>query len=72
MDRNAFAFSKYLRANSPRRNSQPTLSSHLHPALSYPTDSDSIHHSLDLSFQQSIAISRLDRNLIDNLCRSRR
>ena len=42
-----------------------------HPALSHPAEDHSIHQSLDLSFQQSIAISRLDREIIDNLCRNR-
>lgn len=37
-----------------------------HPALSYPAEEDAVQFSLDLSYQQSIAISRLDRQLIDN------
>ena len=42
-----------------------------HPALAHPAEPDSIHRSLDLSFQQSIAVSRLDRQIIDNLSRNR-
>jgi hypothetical protein len=42
-----------------------------HPAFSHPAEDHSIHQSLDLSFQQSIAISRLDREIIDNLSRNR-
>jgi hypothetical protein len=40
-----------------------------HPALSYAAEDVSIHHSLDLSFQRGIAISLLDRQIIDNLTR---
>jgi len=44
----------------------PTLQ---HPALSYSTEEVSIHDSLDLSFRQDVAVSRLDRQLIDDLNR---
>jgi len=44
----------------------PTLH---HPALSYAVEECSIHHSLDLSFQSGIAVSLLDRQLIDDLNR---
>jgi len=40
-----------------------------HPALSYATEAVSIHDSLDLSFRQDVAVSRLDRQLIDDLNR---
>jgi hypothetical protein len=46
----------------------PTLQ---HPALSHPAEADPIHHSLDLSFRQAVAVSHLDRELIDNLTRPR-
>lgn len=72
MDRTTFKLSR----NTPRRNTPTTFSTHhhtlLHPALAYPTEADSIHRSLDLSFQQLAAVSRLDRQIIDNLCRTRR
>ena len=60
---------------STRSNIQPLLSSLgrttlLHPALSHPAEEDLIQHSLDLSFQQTIAVSRLDRQIIDNLSRN--
>lgn len=42
-----------------------------HPALSLPAEPDFIHHTLDLSFQQTVAVSRLDRELIDNLTHTR-
>ena len=53
---------------------QPVLSSLSllalqHPALSHPAEEDSIQHSLDLSFQQAITVSNLDRQIIDNLSR---
>jgi hypothetical protein len=40
-----------------------------HPALSYATEEASIHNSLDQSFRQDVAVSRLDRQLIDDLNR---
>jgi hypothetical protein len=67
------------RANSPRltRVSFPTpLSTALTPALqqsalSYSAEAEeaSIHHSLDFSFRQTIAVSHVDRQIIDNLSR---
>jgi hypothetical protein len=48
--------------------SLPTLP---HPALSHPAEPDVIHNSLDLSFQQAISVSRLDRELIDKLTHTR-
>jgi len=42
-----------------------------HPALAHPAEPDSIHRSLDLSFHQTIAVSHLDRQIIDNLTRNR-
>jgi hypothetical protein len=44
----------------------------LHPALSHPAEELPIQDSLDLSLLQSIAVSRLDRHLIDKLNRHRR
>jgi hypothetical protein len=41
-----------------------------HPAMSYATEDLSIHESLDLSFWQDVALSRLDRQLIDDLNRA--
>ncbi len=40
-----------------------------HPALSYASEGVAIHNSLDLSFQRAIAVSDLDRHLIDELTR---
>ena len=40
-----------------------------HPALSYATEDVSIHNSLDQSLRQDVAVSRLDRQLIDDLNR---
>lgn len=68
------AFASLVR--NTRSNFQPILS-HLnapklqHPALSYPAEVDLIHESLDLSFQLGISVSHLDRQIIDNLNRSR-
>lgn len=61
---------------STRSNIQPlwnTLSrtAPLHPALAHPAEDASIQHSLDLSFQHAIAVSTLDRQIIDGLARTR-
>jgi hypothetical protein len=77
MDQKVLAISPRLVANFPRRTqagARPTLAGWLlpalqHPALSYAAEHASIHHSLDLSFQRAIAISLLDRQIIDNLTR---
>jgi hypothetical protein len=77
MDQKVTAISPHLFAYSRRRirvSSRPPLSSWLlpalqHPALSYAAEEVSIHHSLDLSFQRGIAVSLLDRQIIDNLSR---
>jgi hypothetical protein len=62
-------------ARRTRTNFQPILNSLglrelQHPALSQPAEDDSIHETLDLSFQQAIEVSRVDRQIIDNLSRS--
>jgi hypothetical protein len=59
-----------------RSNIQPLLNNFSrtalqHPALAHPAEEDSIHRSLDLSFHQTIAVSHLDRQLIDNLTHNR-
>jgi len=77
MDHKVTSIAPRLFAHSLRRNRvgpRPPLKSWLlpalqHPALSYPAEEVSIHHSLDLSFQRCIAISLLDRQIIDNLSR---
>jgi hypothetical protein len=77
MDQKVTSISPRLFANSLYRirvSSHPPLSSWLlpalqHPALSYAAEDISIHHSLDLSFQRGIAVSLLDRQIIDNLSR---
>jgi hypothetical protein len=38
-----------------------------HPTMSYCAEEVSIHDSLDLSFQRNIAVSLIDRQIIDNL-----
>ncbi len=48
--------------------SLPTLE---HPALAHPAEDDGIHNSLDLSFQQAIAVSNLDSQIIDHLSHQR-
>ena len=42
-------------------------------ALSYSAEAEeaSIHHSLDFSFRQTIAVSHVDRQIIDDLSRSK-
>jgi len=42
-----------------------------HPALSQAVEAEevSIHHSLDISFRQTIAVSHVDRQIIDDLSR---
>ncbi len=75
MDRNEVIASRRPLTSAPchtHRQSLPILSSLRpralqHPALSHPAEDDSIHHSLDLSFQRAIAISSLDRQIIDSL-----
>ena len=77
MHQKVTSISPRLFANSLRHirvSSRPPLSSWLlpvlqHPALSYAAEEVSIHHSLDLSFQRGLAISLLDRQIIDNLSR---
>jgi hypothetical protein len=79
MDRKVFTAPQRALANivrNTRSNIQPLLSSCRrpmleHPALAHPAEQDSIHRSLDLSFHQTIAVSHLDRQLIDNLSRNR-
>lgn len=76
MDRKIFTAPQRAFVRIVRYNIQPILSSlHLskpqHPALLHPPEEESIHHSLDLSFHQTIAVSRLDRQIIDNLSRNR-
>jgi len=75
MHQKVTSISPRLFANSARRTrvgSLPPLSSWLrpalqHPALSYAAEEVPIHQSLDLSFQRGIAVSLLDRQIIDNL-----
>lgn len=70
--RRAFAaIARHTRSNFQPILSCPSLPELQHPALSHPAEKDSIEHSLDLSFQQAIAISKLDRQIIDNLSRSK-
>jgi hypothetical protein len=79
LDDNVFAVPQRAFATifrTTRTNLQPILSSRSlprlqHPALSHPAEADSIHNSLDLSFQQTIKVSRVDRQIIDNLSRTR-
>jgi hypothetical protein len=79
MDKKVTSISPRLFANALRRtrvSSRPHLSNSLlpvlrHPALSYAAEDASIHRLLDLSFQHGIAVSRLDRQIIDNLSRSK-
>jgi hypothetical protein len=75
MDQKVTAISPRLFGNRSRRirtTSQSPLRSWLlptlqHPALSYGTEEASIHRSLDLSFQGGIAVSLVDRQIIDAL-----
>ena len=60
---------RFARASSLPHWSSSDLSALQHPALSHPAEADPIHHSLDLSFRQAVAVSHLDRELIDNLTR---
>jgi hypothetical protein len=47
----------------------PLIPALQHPALSYAAEEVSIHHSLDLSFRPTIAVSHVDRQIIDTLSR---
>ncbi len=77
MDQRVLTVSPRLVAISPKRTpisfsqsmSSWLLPTHQHPALSYGPEEVSIHHSLDLSFQHGIAVSPLDREIIDDLTR---
>lgn len=74
MGQTVLAVSPRLFANSRQRTLKPILCAPLrpalqHPALSYATEEVSIHEALDLSFRRDVAVSRLDRELIDNLSR---
>lgn len=73
---NHSAFASQHPSLGPRPNSAPSLvllqpPPLQHPALAHPAEDDSIEHSLDLSFQQAISISPIDRQIIDNLNRPR-
>ncbi len=79
MDHSVFSLSQRRLASLSRQalaNSQQLLSTlrlpkFQHPALAHPAEDDSINHSLDLSFQQSVAVSHLDRQIIDKLSHDR-
>ena len=48
-----------------------TPSPSVHPYSCNPTEEDLIHQSLDLSFQVDVAISHIDRQIIDQITRDR-
>jgi hypothetical protein len=48
-----------------------TPSPSVHPYLCNPTEVDLIHQSLDLSFQVDLAVSHVDRQIIDQISRDR-
>ncbi len=50
---------------------QPAFNPPGRPYLCQPTEVDLIHQSLDLSFQVDLAVSHIDREIIDQISRDR-
>ncbi len=78
MNRNAFASRQLPAGSSPRDTStlsvdqtQPAFDRDRRPHLCHPTEEELIHQALDLSFQVDLAVSHIDRQIIDHISRDR-
>ena len=79
LDRNILAFRSLPISSFPRNTSslavdldQPAFNQPSRPYLCDPTEEEElIHESLDLSFQVGLAVSHIDREIIDQISRDR-